>query len=47
MVILFWLAVGICIGAFVGWNVAQPPWAKDLQDRVVGILESLTNKKGA
>jgi hypothetical protein len=45
MVIIFWVLVGVIIGAFVGWNVAQPPWAKDIQDRVVGIIESLTKKK--
>ena len=45
MVIIFWVLVGVIIGAFVGWNVAQPPWAKDIQDRVVGIIESLTKTK--
>jgi hypothetical protein len=45
MGVLFWLLIGIIIGAFVGWNLAQPPWAKDIQDRVVGIVESLTKKK--
>jgi hypothetical protein len=45
MGVLFWLLIGIIIGAFVGWNMAQPPWAKDIQDRVVGIVESLTKKK--
>ena len=30
----------LVIGIFIGWNLPQPPWAKDLQDRVVGLLRS-------
>jgi Na+/H+-dicarboxylate symporter len=44
MVVLFWLVIGMIIGAYVGWNLPQPPWAKDAQERVVGIVQSLTNK---
>ena len=40
----------IVIGIFIGWNVAQPPWAKDLQDKVVtgvrGLLNKTSNKNG-
>ncbi len=32
--IIFWIA----IGAFVGWNLPQPFWAKMLQDRVQTML---------
>lgn len=34
---LFWLAVG----AFVGWNLPQPQFAKDLQAKV---MKTLINK---
>ncbi len=26
--------VGVFVGAFVGWNLPQPAWAKDIQDKV-------------
>jgi len=39
---LFILAVGIVIG----WNLSQPPWAKDLQDRVVHSVKSIFDKIG-
>ncbi len=29
--ILFWVG----IGAFIGWNIPQPTWAKRLQNKVV------------
>lgn len=25
----------VLVGAFVGWNLPQPAWAKKLQDKVV------------
>lgn len=37
---LFILAVGIVIG----WNVPQPPWAKDLQDRVMRSVKAILDK---
>lgn len=33
---LFWLAVG----AFVGWNLPQPQFAKDLQAKVMTMLNN-------
>lgn len=30
--VLFWVAVG----AFVGWSVPQPAWAKAMHDKVMG-----------
>lgn len=39
---LFWIAVGIVIG----WNLPQPPWATDLQQKVVASIKQLTNKSG-
>jgi hypothetical protein len=32
---LFWIAVGIVIG----WNLPQPLWAKELQDKVMDALK--------
>lgn len=34
---LFWIAVGL----FIGWNMPQPPWAKELQDKAVGLVRSV------
>ncbi len=31
----------LIIGVFIGWNLPQPPWAKELQDRVVTMVRSL------
>lgn len=28
---LFWIVVG----AFVGWNFPQPPWARTLQSKII------------
>ncbi len=39
---LFILAVGIVIG----WNIPQPPWAKDLQDRVLYSVKAMIDKLG-
>jgi type III secretory pathway component EscT len=32
---LFWIAVGIVIG----WNLPQPLWARELQDKVMDTLK--------
>jgi hypothetical protein len=40
LVVLIALAIGIVIG----WNWPQPPWAKDMQDRVVSTVQSFTKK---
>ncbi|MEY6431429.1 hypothetical protein ABC977_03295 [Thioalkalicoccus limnaeus] len=37
---LFILAIGIIIG----WNWPQPPWARDIQDKVVTWVRSLFSK---
>jgi hypothetical protein len=37
---LFW----IMVGAFIGWNLPQPTWAKDLQAKVVGTIKNLGRK---
>jgi hypothetical protein len=41
---MFYTLTIFVIGVFVGWNLPQPPWAKDLQDRVVGVIRSLIGK---
>lgn len=30
---LFWLV----IGAFIGWNLPQPAWARNLQSRILDL----------
>lgn len=37
---LFWTLVGM----FIGWNLPQPPWAKELQDKVVGAVKAVLGK---
>ncbi|CAD7853576.1 MAG: hypothetical protein [Olavius algarvensis Gamma 1 endosymbiont] len=38
--ILFILAIGIVIG----WNIPQPPWARDLQERAVSSVKAMIDK---
>ena len=38
--ILFFVAVGIVIG----WNLPQPPWARDLQAKAVHAIRDLIKK---
>ena len=40
---LFWIFVGM----FIGWNLPQPPWARDIQEKVVAVIKSVGNKGGA
>jgi hypothetical protein len=28
----------VLIGAFIGWNLPQPTWAKNVQERVVTMI---------
>lgn len=37
--ILFWLA----IGAFVGWNLPQPFWAKMVQEKLLSLFQKKEN----
>jgi hypothetical protein len=39
---LFFVAVGIVIG----WNLPQPYWAKEAQQKVVDYVRSITSKPG-
>ena len=34
---LFWIAVGL----FIGWNMPQPHWARELQEKVVAMVQSI------
>ena len=34
---LFW----ICAGIVIGWNLPQPDWAREFQDKVVGIVKGV------
>jgi hypothetical protein len=36
---IFWLLVG----AFIGWNLPQPDWARTLQQRVTNFLVNRKN----
>jgi hypothetical protein len=40
LTMLFFIAVGIVIG----WNLPQPPWARQIQERVVDSVRSLINR---
>jgi hypothetical protein len=31
-------AIYVLIGAFVGWNLPQPSWAKNVQDRILAVI---------
>jgi len=32
---LFW----ILVGAFIGWNIPQPQYAKEMQEKIKSLLE--------
>jgi hypothetical protein len=34
----------LIVGIFIGWNLPQPPWARELQDKAVAALRGLMNK---
>lgn len=38
--------IALAIGIVIGWNWPQPPWARDIQDRVVRTVASWTKKQG-
>ncbi len=37
---LFW----ILLGAYIGWNVPQPEWARSIQNKIVNTLRDNTSK---
>lgn len=40
IMILFWVAVGIVIG----WNLPQPDWARQAQEKVMQLVGQVTGK---
>jgi hypothetical protein len=36
----------LIIGIFIGWNLPQPPWARDLQDRAVRSVKAMLDQSG-
>ena len=36
----------IAIGILIGWNLPQPSWARELQDRAVDFIRNLTRRSG-
>jgi len=42
LTVVFWVAVGIVIG----WNLPQPDWAHQMQERVLSFVRALTGKRG-
>lgn len=38
---LFWLAVG----AFIGWSIPQPEWAKNLQEKAINLIKGFVASK--
>jgi len=38
---LFWIGVG----ALIGWNLPQPPWAAYLQEKLKDLLAKIVSKK--
>lgn len=37
---MFGLIFGVIVGLAIGWNLPQPKWAKDLQDKVTGNVKN-------
>lgn len=33
---LFWIAVGL----FIGWNLPQPAWAKNIQTKLTSVVKN-------
>ncbi len=40
--VIFW----VCVGVLIGWNLPQPRWAKDIQDKAVAAIKSIGAGKG-
>jgi len=43
---MFTALLYICIGIIIGWNLPQPSWARDLQDKIMASLRNLGDKSG-
>jgi hypothetical protein len=35
---MFETLFGIVVGLVIGWNLPQPQWAKDLQEKITGFF---------
>ena len=35
---MFELLIGVVIGLVVGWNLPQPAWARNIQERITSIF---------
>ena len=40
------MLVFVAVGIVIGWNWPQPPWARDLQRKVLDAVRSGTGKIG-
>lgn len=40
MLAVFWIVVGM----FIGWNLPQPAWAREVQERVVAVFKTMTKQ---
>jgi hypothetical protein len=38
------LVIGLVVGILIGWNWAQPPWAKTAQTRFISFVSSSNTK---
>ena len=38
------MLIGIVIGILIGWNWAQPPWARNIQTRLVKLVRVPSDK---
>lgn len=36
--------IALLIGMFIGWNMPQPVWARNIQDKFVNFIRELAGK---
>jgi hypothetical protein len=36
----------LIIGIIIGWNLPQPSWARDLQERIVNFVKAMLGSPG-
>ncbi len=41
---MFTMLLFIAIGILIGWNLPQPTWAKEIQDKVVNGVRGIAGK---
>jgi hypothetical protein len=37
---MFSFVIGLIVGAFIGWNIPQPKFAKELQEKIINKFKS-------